>query len=118
MPSGGSQDSFVCRRRNEEGRLREALERGDQFGRSFEGFVRVVLVVVRRMHLQGVKCVRAVKGSAVEEGAGALILAQGLEGVVQTRFHCAKRDVHRGGDLSEAEPVHKAEQQDLALLFG
>ena len=53
MLARGAQHGFVCRRWNEDGRWRQALERGDQFGRSFEGFVQVVLVVVRRMHLPG-----------------------------------------------------------------
>jgi len=37
---------------------------------------------------------------------------------VQAGFDGAERDVHGGGDLSQAEPVHEAEQQDLTLLFG
>ena len=117
MPLCGSQDCLICGRRNADGPWRQALERGDQVGRRLEGFVLVGLIVVRHWHLQRVKCASMAKGSALEELSGAFVLAQGLEGMVETGFDRAEGDVHRFGDLRQAKPVHKTEPQHLALLF-
>jgi hypothetical protein len=116
MRSGGSQYGLVGRGRDEELLPRQTLEGRHQPRRRFEGFVLVALVVVRVMHLQSLKCAEVAKGSACEESSGAFVVAQGLEGIMQTGFDRAERDGHCFSNFRQAETVHETEQQNLTLL--
>ena len=117
MFSGFAQDRLIHRRRDEDALVMKIDQRFDQLGRSLRLFLFVMLVLFIHNNLHWVKCAREQKSSLFKKLFGAFVAPENFQRVMQPGFHCAQGNCQGYRNFSQAETIHKAEQQNLPMFL-